>query len=593
MKFRLKLMILNMIILLVPFIIVGGIVYSQIVTTLYSNSHSLMVQRLNQEKEKAGIRISSIERLGFQAANHTVLKNFFDKDTFNNVDFITYVREYIDPLSEWLISISDLVSRLSYITRNSQISDTTNIVQYRNVSREPWMMNIEAGTKSYTCYWEALHEQRNYLPFNNTRQELVYSAFFMMPVREKNCTYIEMDIHANDLFDLTNSQPVGKSGYILAVDTGSGMVINSKDKQFEEALLASSQYMSSKKSSEQYFEFSYNKAVYYIGLIKDDKLLFDIMAVVPRDEVIGQLRETKTSFITWIVVAFLSIIVIALLSSLYAAHKVRRITEAVHRIQMGKYDINLPDKGRDELDELAGNINVMAKKIDDLINKVYKSELMHKESMLATLQAQINPHFMFNTLETFRMMIELKGEKELSDAMEVFANVLRYNTYSMKEMVTLSTEFENVCNYITIENMLHNNRLQLTYQLEEGLSHVLIPSFTLQPVVENSIVHGFRNMTSGTLRISISTYIEDEDAVIRILDNGCGITPDELTRITDILESRKIDKGTRIEKSIGLANINERIHLKFGGGYGVSISNATSEGGTVVNIRIPLFAGEV
>lgn len=582
-----------MVILLVPFLVVGGVLYFQISSTLLNNTRSLINQRLHQEKEKTEIRVSGIERLGLQATNHTVLKDFFDKDTFTAVDFITYVTQYLNPLSEWVASNSDLVSRITYITNNSQIRDTTNIVQYKNVQGQEWIREIETGTKSYECFWEGLHEQRSYLPFTKARYKyMVHSAYFRMPVRGKNATYLELDIQADKLLDLAESSPVGKSGYILAVDNDSGRVIGGRNQKLEEALLQSSWYTSAGGKAEEYSEFSYDKTTYFTGLIKIDKLSVNLMVIVPENEIMEPLRQTRITFITWLIIGFLAIILMAALSSLYAAYKVRRITEAVHRIQVGEYDINLPDRGRDELDELARNMNVMAKRIDDLINRVYKADLAHKESMLAALQAQINPHFMFNTLETFRMMLELKGETEISDAMQVFGSVIRYNTYSIKEMVTLRKELENVRNYISVQNMLHNNRLQVTCRIEEEVLQGLIPSLTLQPVVENSIVHGFRNRTSDLLQIGISTCMEDENIVIRIEDNGCGIPEEQLNRIAGVLESGNRDSGIGVTKSIGLTNINERIRLKFGNMYGIQVFNRIDSCGTVVEIRIPMYTGE-
>lgn len=592
-KFSLKIILLNLSILLVPFVIIIGVLYFKIVSTPSTNTYSLIDQRLQQEKEKIDIRISTIEHLGFNVANHIFLKDFFDKESFTDVDFITHFTQYVNPLSEWFSSNSNLVSRITYITNNSQISDTTNIVKYKNIKQEKWVRNIVTKTKLYECYWESLHEQRSYPPFIKARKGyMVHSAYFRMPVRGKNTTYIEVDIQTNDLLALKSGQPVGKYGYIFAVDIGNGRVINSKNILLEEAFLSSRKYQTAIEGFDQYVDFSYNNTTYYISLIKVDRLSVNLVAIVPQKEFLEPLWQTKITFVIWLIIGFLAIIVIAVLSSLYAAYKVRLITEAVRKIQIGEYDINLPDKGQDELDELARNVNVMARRIDELINKVYKSELAYKESMFAALQAKINPHFLLNTLETFRMMIELKGEKDLSDAMEVFGSVIRYNAYSIKKITTLSKELENVSNYSSIQNVLLNNRLQVIYQTEEELSHCLIPSLTLQPVVENSILHGFKSSTYGILRINISIYKEDDDVVIKFADNGCGVTSERLAWIADILKSTRSNTSIGVTKSIGLTNINERIKLKFGNQYGVRISNGIDGKGTVVEIRIPFFIGK-
>lgn len=594
MKFGLKNILVNVFILFVPLVVISGIIYVEIVSNIANNSDNLITQFLRQEKEKVEIKIASIERLGLQATNNTVLKDFFDKDSLSPEEFITSVTQYLYPVSEWIAVNSDLVSRITYITDNSEITNTTNIVQMKEVRNEKWFTNIGENTKSYKCYWEGIHEQRSFLPYTRAKQGyMVYSSYFRMPVRDKNLTYIAMDVDPKGILGINDSGVAGKNWKIIAVDSYDDTVIGSSENDCEKMMFKSDDYKKAKADGEGYFKFKYDKNAYHAGLIKIDKLSTCLVVLVPDNELYRTLNKARQTFIIWMVIGFTSIIIIGYLSSLYAGYKVKLITKAVHKIQEGEFNINLPEKGNDELDYLARSVNTMASKINDLINKVYKSELAHKEAMLAALQAQINPHFMFNTIETFRMMLELKGDKEVSDALEVFGSVIRYNTYSIKRMVPLSDELKNVVDYIKIQNMLHNNRMQIWYNVQEGLDNCTIPSLTLQPVIENSIIHGFTNKWDKILEIGINAHKEGNDVIICITDNGCGIEPVYLDKLVSSLDSGSSDKGIGSAKSIGLLNINERIRLKYGSGYGISIANRSDKEGVIVLIRIPYNTSEI
>ncbi len=241
--------------------------------------------------------------------------------------------------------------------------------------------------------------------------------------------------------------------------------------------------------------------------------------------------------------------------------------------------------GKDEIGFLISNYNAMISRMDELVNRVQKVELLKKEADFKMLQAQIQPHFLYNTLETMRMLA--RGNNDLTVAEMAFSlgNILRYSL-SKGNDTTLQDELENVRAYIAI----HQIRMRdLHFELDVVESALLVkcPRFILQPLVENSMIHGV-SKRRGTKRIMIRLLMDEEHAIIEVSDNGAGIPQEKLAMLTHILNGKMIDPSFEADGSgIGLSNVSERIKAYFGMESGISITSSAGEG-TVCTLKLAL-----
>ncbi|AYH41382.1 hypothetical protein A5N82_13665 [Christensenella minuta] len=232
-----------------------------------------------------------------------------------------------------------------------------------------------------------------------------------------------------------------------------------------------------------------------------------------------------------------------------------------------------------------------------LANRELTLEYLRTEAELDALQSQINPHFLFNTLESIRGFAQKKNVPEIADITEAMSHLFRSSIQNMDTLVPLSDELENVQNYILIQDFRFPGKFQLHTKFHTEIPHLLsykVPKLTLQPLVENAIFHGLELLPEGGL-ITLDIYTTEKRLIIRITDNGMGISRDRLNEINCRLVSMdklKLPFFASEQKKrgigIGLYNIHQRIRLQMGEQYGLTISS-TLNIGTEVEVTLPLI----
>lgn len=253
------------------------------------------------------------------------------------------------------------------------------------------------------------------------------------------------------------------------------------------------------------------------------------------------------------------------------------------RIQLGGYA---------EMGVMGNEFNGMLDEIDSLTHrllmtntKLYELELEKKQSELAFLQSQMNPHFLYNTLESIKGIAIMRGVNEISEMTAAFGNIVRYSVKGV-DMVTISEELNIVKSYIKIQQIRFEDRIDVFYDFTEEVLQCKILKMILQPIVENAIYHGLEpKIDKGCLWIS-SNINEDGDIIIKVKDDGIGIDHESLISLKELLLMEK-DPGTYDGTRIGIFNVNNRIRLFYGSQYGLAI-NSTYGQGTEVVLRYPL-----
>jgi len=272
--------------------------------------------------------------------------------------------------------------------------------------------------------------------------------------------------------------------------------------------------------------------------------------------------------------------------------RISKLVERTHLVSSGDFTESVDIPGSDEIAELGQSFNIMVRNLNQLVNEVYEGKIKmqeyiikKKEAELTALQNQINPHFLYNTLDAIRMHAIINNSESLADMLTSLSALLRYSISRGKEIVTMADEIKHVANYISIINMKHDNGVSLVTQIPEELLDVHILKLILQPIVENAFLHGIKGkMHTAEIRIIVS-ILDETTMTIDIIDNGEGMSDDRLKQINDKLSSiEQTDDAPH--GSIGLNNVNSRIKLYFGMMYGLTIASEYGAG-TTVRIRIP------
>ena len=252
---------------------------------------------------------------------------------------------------------------------------------------------------------------------------------------------------------------------------------------------------------------------------------------------------------------------------------------AFSQIEQGEFGQLIDVEVEGELQDLLNSYNQMSRKLAELITEVYERKLTEQKLELEMLRDQINPHFLYNTLETLRMNSLIGAEKENVQIIEYLGTILRYGVSSGAEPATVEEELKHLEYYVNLHNLRFDSRVYLKMFIQPELMKNAIIRLLLQPIVENAIKHGMRP-SGAPLEIRITGYVKENRVIYTITDNGKGITKEKTQEIMAVLKDHSAATG------IGIYNVNRRIRLMYGESYGLTIY-PLSDRGTEVRIELP------
>ena len=250
----------------------------------------------------------------------------------------------------------------------------------------------------------------------------------------------------------------------------------------------------------------------------------------------------------------------------------RQLQEGMRSFEQGNFDARIPITGNDELTEIGESFNRMVERLKGTMERLYVSELSQKKAELSMLQAQINPHFLYNTLDTIYWISMGERAEESARLIKALSVLFRISLNSGRQLCTVAEEVEFVTNYITIQNKRYENVVGFTLEVEEELLGCTVVSMVLQPLIENAINHGMRETRQGG-EISISIRRRGDSLVYRVADNGAGADQERVRRILAEKDGRE---------AFALRNVNQRVQLHWGEEYGLAFHSAPGKGAEVI-----------
>lgn len=258
------------------------------------------------------------------------------------------------------------------------------------------------------------------------------------------------------------------------------------------------------------------------------------------------------------------------------AYQVEDIVASVSQVSSGKLDWRITTDDKEaELKDISTGINQMLDGINQYIEDIYKLEIKQKDAHMRALQSQINPHFLYNTLEYIRMYAVSEGAEELADVVYTFATLLRNNT-SQEKTTTLKKELEFCEKYVYLYQMRYPGNIAYSFSIDSAIENLVIPKFSIQPLIENYFVHGIDYMRIDNV-ISVKANIEEDRIMILIRDNGKGMTSEKIKDLNQSL----MEPHSKFGGSIGILNVNERLRSYFGESYRMCIQETQAHGVTI------------
>ncbi|WP_300350956.1 sensor histidine kinase [Clostridium sp.] len=297
-----------------------------------------------------------------------------------------------------------------------------------------------------------------------------------------------------------------------------------------------------------------------------------ITSITPHEFINSDIQSLKREMI--IVVSLVVVIVLIFSYFLYISINIPlyKLMNKVKRVSKGDLTVEECDEYNDEIGIISNNFDLMTLRIKKLLDKTKLQEEEKRELEIRMLQAQINPHFLFNTLNSLKWTAIMNQDYTVSEGLSSLAELLRNTIIHKKELITIDEELENIKNYVVIQKIRYGNSFDLIYEVEEDLKKNKVIKFMLQPIVENAIIHGI-DENKENQKIIIRVQEKGEDVLIYVIDNGKGFNSEEKVRENKL-------------SGVGWNNVDERIKLTFGNNYGATIKSEIGKG-TTVKILIP------
>jgi two-component system sensor histidine kinase YesM len=407
---------------------------------------------------------------------------------------------------------------------------------------------------------------------------------------ENHLGYVMVDLNYAIIKDLCRDIRLGKSGYVFIVDRGGDIVYHPlqqlvygglKSEEIGDILRIHGGYLTTKVDGR---DLLYTAA-------DSSQTGWTVVAVSYMDELFAGFKDAEYSFAMLALFCVFVATVVSSFVSMRISRPIESLRRSMQQVESGVFDIDISVNCSNEVSQLAYDCNIALKTVRDLIEQNRKDGELKRILELRALQAQINPHFLYNTLDSIIWMIELDERSQAIEVTSSLAKFFRLGINRGSEIITIRTEIEYLTTYLTIQKARYKNKLDYEIAFPPELFEFRLLKLLVQPLVENAIYHGIKNKDGAGL-VRVSGTLSGTTMTISVSDNGVGMSPERLEAVRR--DIARPDEGeldpTEGERGgsggVGLRNVQERIRLYSGDGYGLEFESRPRQG-TVASIRIP------
>lgn len=473
---------------------------------------------------------------------------------------------------------------ISVYTDNSELA----------VNNDGFILPVTEKVQAMAWYQNTLKEHDGVLLSGTFDQEGGDALFFTMHLTPKagSNNVLLVRILVRNINGLFNA-PTGNRACFLVDDKG--MILVSQQEELIGRSLEEAGYgfltdrLSAADETNEVLE--HGKKVYMLGRVCRDKGVspcYLIEETALSSDAQAFLGNVRSCLIPWFVVIGIDILVILLVAGQFSK-RISALIEAVNQVANRKSDSFHVLEGSDEFSTLSQYINEMITKVQYCQKETYQAKLDTKNAQIRALRSQINPHFLFNCLQSIQASALKNGAMETADLISMYSRVIRESISWKQEVIPLGQELGLIESYLQIQKKRFEKQLICIIDVEEACRNAKIPKFTLQPIVENAIHHGMQGC-AHPLELTIHISRAEDELRLVVRDNGKGMSGEQLQEIHQLLEG---DLFTDPQVHIGIVNLQQRIWLRYGRAYGIRIASSP-DAGTEVDIRLPfeIAAGE-
>ncbi|NJD03241.1 MAG: sensor histidine kinase [Ruminiclostridium sp.] len=545
--------------------------YLDVLTQTINNN----IDKYVEEMKKILLGISVDSSLKFVINNqffNEYDKYSMEKDFLNRMNALVGMRKYNDihvysEVTDRLISTSDAVK----ISGNS----------YPDIKKQPWYQKVISSPERIVLL-------SDYTISTSIRTLTGFGLALKVQNKLEGGNGILFISSTQDYFNDMFANIVNDSLKFLIITDGEGNVIYNSDKNKGKGFNFGKEQLKEISSPGKQDNFISEYGSQYLAKVNVSPYTgWNTISFVSAARL--QQPSGKASlliiFMTGIVIVLMFVISYFISSRITAS--VKKLIKVMKRVENGDFNVMVHIESNDEIGQLGNSFNVMIGEINKLIHQVIKSEILEKEAELNALQQQINPHFLYNILESVNSLASVYGNNEICEITEKLGKMFRYSiSQNRREHVLIKDEIQHLKNYIDIQQIRYGNDFSVVFDVEPEILTLKTIKFILQPIAENAIIHGLKDMENGSV-VKITGRRFDNTVLIEIEDNGTGIDRQRLIELNEYLRQPSASiAGDEDRKSIGLKNVHSRITLAYGEKFGLEIRCGSGMGTNVI-VSIP------
>lgn len=448
------------------------------------------------------------------------------------------------------------------------------------------ILNPNIALEDVDWYLDALEEEGTQLSSShvqnvikdNYKWVVTLSRGIINPFSGEKAGVFFIDLNYKVIKDLCENNDWEPNHYLFITDEN-GRIIYHPKQQLLYSDLREERIQEVLECKSNYFLTDEGEKSQLYTISKSEKTGWYVVGVSALADFMKEKDDAERLYLLTAVLLLFLALLLAVFLSAAITRPIKKLKLSMGQVEKGNFE-NASIEVRDvnEIGSLSNSFNIMTYRIQQLMEQNIQEQEQKRTSELKALQAQINPHFLYNTLDSIIWMAEGNKNQEVVIMTSSLAKLLRQSISNENELVPLGKEVEYTVSYLTIQKMRYRDKMDFEIQMEDEIKQVSIIKLILQPIVENAIYHGIK-YKEGKGLILIKGYEMGEDAIIEVCDNGIGMKPETLAQIWE----GKKEEG---ENGVGVMNVQMRLKLYYGENYGISFSSEY-ESGTKVTIRIP------
>ncbi|OXS55546.1 two-component sensor histidine kinase [Cohnella sp. CIP 111063] len=561
-----KLLVLFLFASVIPLLFVSFYSYSvterQLVSQTHENMHSMNSQ-INNNIEN---RLETYKQISSLLYMDTTLKEYLSQTYDKSIEFVE-AYDYINDLLYGVMAANADIHAITLYPYNETIPSDGLFVKHvdERLRSQSW---YEKLSKSYG---DAIYSIVN-------SDEAIFTLARLLNNHRLQYPYgiLTIDIKENVLYSLYEKETLNKDIYIINAD---GIVLSAKNKEQISkplsSLIGSGPWENGNVGT---FETDIDGAQSLI-VFNSMKFGWKTVSVVPLSLVLSDVQQATNRMLLISGLSVVLAVALIFLTSRYFSNRFQTLYRYIRKVENEDFIFDVQGWGRDEVGQLAEAFHSMRRRLNELINEVYKKEILKKEAELYALQSQINPHFLYNTLSIISSLALRNHDPEVGRVVSHLSNFYKTSLNKGKKNILVQKELEITRHYIAIQQTRFENLFHVHWQIDESLYPYLTLKLMLQPFVENAILHAVWD-DNHSLNIVIRLFREADGMIFEVVDDGAGMTAEQAN---NALQSH-MDAG------YGIRNVHERIQLAYGPGYGIELFSRRGIG-TQVRIKLPLHAG--